>query len=140
MLAEIGLFGTLASSLLIYFVVALGLFIPLTMIAGRCGFDRLPWRPPLARFRFVRATTKALQSLRDAGDGGARLGRFESAVGGAFERIAAAIRDCLKTIGEPNVAAGELRRAAETLGAAINAFAQRRSSPSSEVEVISNAC
>jgi hypothetical protein len=50
MLAEISLFGALAPSLLIYFVVALGLSIALGLLAGRLGFDRLAWHPLLARF------------------------------------------------------------------------------------------
>ena len=50
MLAEISLFGALAPSLLIYFVVALGLSVALGLLAGRFGFDRLAWNPPLARF------------------------------------------------------------------------------------------
>ncbi len=152
-----------------------------------------PDTPHKQRRRFVRATTKALQALRNGGDGAARLGRFESAVGGALVRLARelnparpqdqaclgaafallgagrelaclpsprqatiaaggeerggalalvvpAIRDCLKTIGEPNVAAGELRRAAETLGADMDAFAQRNSSLTFETKVNSDAC
>jgi uncharacterized membrane protein YccC len=173
-------------------------FVNLTIAALlACGLGIALWAvvapdsPPKQRLRFVRATTKAMRSLRDAGDGAARLGRFESAVGGALvrlsrelnlahpqdqaceqvafallgagrelacrssarqafaaggverdsavERIVSAIRDCLKTLSRRTVAAGELLRAAETLGAAMDAFAQRRSSPSSEVEVTSDA-
>ena len=50
MLAEISLFGAQAPSLLVYFVVALGLSVPLDGLAGRFGLDRLAWHPPLARF------------------------------------------------------------------------------------------
>ncbi len=50
MLAEINLFGALTPSLFIDFVAALALFIPLNVLVGRCGVDRLAWHPPLARF------------------------------------------------------------------------------------------
>jgi hypothetical protein len=48
MLAEISLFGALAPSLLLRFVAALGLFVPLEWLLLRSGFDRLVWHPPLA--------------------------------------------------------------------------------------------
>jgi uncharacterized membrane protein YccC len=149
-----------------------------------------PDSPHKQRRRFVRATTKALQSLRDGGDGAARLDRFESAAGGALvrlarelnlarpedqasmraalallgagrelaglpsprraslaveqcggalDRIVAAIRDCLKKLSLQDVAAGELRRAAEALGAAMDAFAHQNSPSPSKAEVCSNA-
>jgi len=173
-------------------------FVNLTLAALlACGLGVALWAvvapdsPHKQRLRFVRATTKAMRSLRDAGDGAARLGRFEGAVGGALvrfsrglnfarpqdraceqaafallgagrevacrssaeqafaaggeardgavERVVPAVRDCLKTLSRQTAEAGELLRAAETLGAAMDAFAQRRSPPSSEVEVAYDA-
>jgi hypothetical protein len=64
MLADVSLFGALAPSLLIYFVAALGLFIPLVLLAGRCGVDRLAWNPPLARFGLFLCLFSILALLR----------------------------------------------------------------------------
>jgi uncharacterized membrane protein YccC len=175
-------------------------FVNLTLAALlACALGIVLWAvvapdsPHKQRLRFVRATAKAMRSLRVAGDGAARLGRFEGAVGGALVRLARelnparpkdqaclgaafallgagrelarlpsprqatiaagteersgaltlivpAIRDCLKTLSRQNVAAGELRRAVEALGAAMDAFAQANSSSTSEAEVSSHAC
>jgi hypothetical protein len=49
MLAEVSLFGALTPSLVIYFLVAIALFIPLNAVAGRF-VERLAWHPGLARF------------------------------------------------------------------------------------------
>lgn len=48
MLREIGLFGALAPSLLLYFLAAVALFL-VDRLASRLGAFRLFWHPPLAR-------------------------------------------------------------------------------------------
>jgi hypothetical protein len=50
MLAEVRVFGALAPSLLIYFLVALSLFVPIDQLAARVGAYRFVWHPSLARF------------------------------------------------------------------------------------------
>ena len=50
MLREIGLFGALAPSLLLYFLAAVLLFVIVDRLITRMGVYRLLWHPPLARF------------------------------------------------------------------------------------------
>ena len=50
MLREIGLFGALVPSLLLYFLAAILLFVILDRLIARLGFYRLVWHQPLARF------------------------------------------------------------------------------------------
>jgi uncharacterized membrane protein YccC len=59
---------------------------------------------------------------------------------GAYERVVPAIRGCLETLGRRDVEPGELLRAAANLRAAMDAFARRNASPTSEAEVCSDAC
>jgi len=49
LLREIPLFGALAPSLVLYFVVAVGLFVLIDQLASAAGAYRLFWHPPLAR-------------------------------------------------------------------------------------------
>src|SRR5215469_1069318 len=49
MLREVSLFGALAPSLLLYFLVAIPLFLALDRLASPLGFYRLVWHPPLVR-------------------------------------------------------------------------------------------
>ena len=49
MLREIGLFGALVPSLLLYFVAAIPLFLVIDRIASPLGIYRLVWHPPLVR-------------------------------------------------------------------------------------------
>ena len=49
MLREVPLFGALAPSLLLYFPVAVAVFLVLDRLAMRLGAFRLFWHPPLAR-------------------------------------------------------------------------------------------
>ena len=50
MLREISLFGALAPSLLLYFLVSIPVFVALDRLISRLGASRLVWNPPLARF------------------------------------------------------------------------------------------
>jgi hypothetical protein len=50
MLRELALFGALAPSLLLYFLVAILLFVILDRLIAYLGVYRLVWHPPLARF------------------------------------------------------------------------------------------
>ena len=50
MLREIGLFGALVPSLLLYFLAAIGLFVAVDLVLHRLGFYRLTWHLALARF------------------------------------------------------------------------------------------
>ena len=50
MLREIGLFGALAPSLLLYFLASVPVFLALDRIVSRLGAYRLLWNPPVARF------------------------------------------------------------------------------------------
>jgi hypothetical protein len=50
MLAEVPLFGALAPSLLLHFLLAVGLFVPIDRLMARGGFYRLVWHAALARF------------------------------------------------------------------------------------------
>jgi hypothetical protein len=50
MLREIALFGALVPSLLLYFLVAILLFVVLDRLIAPFGIYRLLWHPPLARF------------------------------------------------------------------------------------------
>jgi len=50
MLREFALFGALAPSLLLYFVVAILLFVVVDGLVARLGIYRLVWHPPLAQF------------------------------------------------------------------------------------------
>jgi hypothetical protein len=49
MLREVSLFGALAPSLLLYFLVAIPLFLVVDRLASPLGFYRLVWHPPLVR-------------------------------------------------------------------------------------------
>ena len=49
MLREIGLFGALVPSLLLYFLAAVALFLAADRLASRLGLFRLFWHPPLVR-------------------------------------------------------------------------------------------
>ena len=49
MLREIGLFGALVPSLLLYFLAAIPLFLVVDRMASPLGFYRLVWHPPLVR-------------------------------------------------------------------------------------------
>jgi protein AaeX len=49
MLREIGLFGALAPTLLLYFLASILLFVILDRLITRAGAYRLVWHPPLAR-------------------------------------------------------------------------------------------
>lgn len=46
---EIPLFGALAPSLVLYFIIAVGLFVLIDGLASAAGAYRLFWHPPLAR-------------------------------------------------------------------------------------------
>ncbi len=50
MLRELGLFGALAPSLLIYFLAAMLLFVIADRLITRLGIYRFLWHPPIARF------------------------------------------------------------------------------------------
>jgi hypothetical protein len=49
MLREIEVFGALVPSLLLYFLVAIPLFLAINRLAAPLGFYRLVWHPPLVR-------------------------------------------------------------------------------------------
>jgi uncharacterized protein DUF1656 len=49
MLREIDLFGGLAPSLLLYFLLAVVLFLVIDRLLSPLGFYRLVWHPPLVR-------------------------------------------------------------------------------------------
>jgi len=49
MLREIGLFGALVPSLLLYFLVSVALFLVIDRLASPLGVYRLVWHPPLVR-------------------------------------------------------------------------------------------
>jgi hypothetical protein len=49
MLREVGLFGALMPSLLLYFVASIPLFLAIDRLASPLGFYRLVWHPPLVR-------------------------------------------------------------------------------------------
>jgi protein AaeX len=49
MLREIGVFGALMPSLLLYFVMAIPLFLGIDRLASPLGLYRLVWHPPLVR-------------------------------------------------------------------------------------------
>ena len=49
MLREVGLFGALVPSLLLYFLAAILLFLMIDRLASPLGFYRLVWHPPLVR-------------------------------------------------------------------------------------------
>jgi hypothetical protein len=49
MLREIGLFGGLVPSLLLYFLTAIPLFLALDRLASPLGLYRIVWHPPLVR-------------------------------------------------------------------------------------------
>ena len=49
MLREVGLFGALAPSLLLYLLAAIALFLVVDRLASRLGAFRLFWHPSLAR-------------------------------------------------------------------------------------------
>jgi protein AaeX len=50
MLREIGLFGALAPSLLLYFIASVVLFVVVDRVLRWLAFYRLTWHPALARF------------------------------------------------------------------------------------------
>ena len=49
MLREVGLFGALVPSLLLYFLAAIPLFLVIDRLTSPLGFYRLVWHPPLVR-------------------------------------------------------------------------------------------
>ena len=49
MLREIGLFGALVPSLLLYFLLAIPLFLALDRLVSPLGLYRIVWHPPLVR-------------------------------------------------------------------------------------------
>jgi hypothetical protein len=49
MLREIGLFGALVPSLLLYFLTTIPLFLALDRLASPLGLYRIVWHPPLVR-------------------------------------------------------------------------------------------
>jgi len=49
MLREIGLFGALVPSLLLYFLASIALFLVIDRLASPLGLYRLVWHPPLVR-------------------------------------------------------------------------------------------
>jgi hypothetical protein len=49
MLREVGLFGALVPSLLLYFLAAIPLFLLVDRLASPLGLYRLVWHPPLVR-------------------------------------------------------------------------------------------
>ena len=49
MLREVGLFGALVPSLLLYFLATIPLFLLIDRLASPLGFYRLVWHPPLVR-------------------------------------------------------------------------------------------
>jgi hypothetical protein len=49
MLREIGLFGALVPSLLLYFLASIALFLVIDRLALPLGLYRLVWHPPLVR-------------------------------------------------------------------------------------------
>ena len=63
MLREIGLFGALVPSLLLYFLAAIPLFFVIDRIALPLGFYRLVWRPPLVRLALFVCLLSALVLL-----------------------------------------------------------------------------
>jgi len=48
-LREIGVFGALTPSLLLYFLAAIPLFLVIDRLAAALGFYRIVWHPPLVR-------------------------------------------------------------------------------------------
>jgi len=63
MLRELPLFGALAPSLLLYFLVAILLFVLIDRPATRLGIYRFLWHPPLARFGLFLCLFSALVLL-----------------------------------------------------------------------------
>jgi hypothetical protein len=49
MLCEVGLFGALVASLLLYFLAAFPLLLVIDRLVSPLGFYRLVWHPPLVR-------------------------------------------------------------------------------------------
>ena len=49
MLREVSLFGALAPSLLLYFLLAIPLFVIVDRLLARLGVYRLVWHPPLVQ-------------------------------------------------------------------------------------------
>lgn len=63
MLREVGLFGALVPSLLLYFLAAIPAFLALDWLVSRLGVYRLLWHPPLARFALFVSLFCALSLL-----------------------------------------------------------------------------
>jgi hypothetical protein len=63
MLAEVPLFGALAPSVLLQFLVAVGLFVPIDRLVTHSGFYRLVWHAALARFGMFVCLFSALALL-----------------------------------------------------------------------------
>jgi Protein of unknown function (DUF1656) len=63
MLRELPLFGALAPSLLLYFLVAILLFVMIDRLVIRLGVYRFLWHPPLARFGLFLCVFSALVFL-----------------------------------------------------------------------------
>jgi hypothetical protein len=49
MLREIGVFGALVPSLLLYFLASIALFLVIDRLVSPLGLYRLVWHPPLVR-------------------------------------------------------------------------------------------
>ena len=60
MLREIGVFGALVPSLLLYFLMAILLFLAIDRVASPLGLYRLVWHPPLVRLAFFVCVFSAL--------------------------------------------------------------------------------
>jgi hypothetical protein len=60
MLREIGLFGALVPSLLLYFLAAVVLFLVVDRLASRLGLFHLFWHPALARLALFICLLSAL--------------------------------------------------------------------------------
>lgn len=63
MLREIGIFGALMPSLLLYFVIAIPLFLAIDRLASPLGLYRLVWHPPLVRLALFVCLFSALVLL-----------------------------------------------------------------------------
>lgn len=63
MLREIGIFGALMPSLLLYFLIAIPLFLGIDRVASPLGLYRLVWHPPLVRLALFVCLFSALVLL-----------------------------------------------------------------------------
>ena len=63
MLREVGLFGALVPSLLLYFLTAIPVFLAIDRLASPLGLYRLVWHPPLVRLALFVCLFSALVLL-----------------------------------------------------------------------------